>query len=116
MQITIKSQNLYKTSLLQSNNSLRRQMTNLHEKETALLKELNRKTEEHLKAQFLQKSLEKEKEFEHNLKVVQEDYEKRMLGNVQKLKEDFENKQKENEQLQNIVIDLRSRYICQKNF
>lgn len=84
-------------------------MSDLHEKETALLKELNKKTEVHFKNQLIQQSKEKEKESEEKVKTLMENYENKLYELEKQFKDDLEFKDKENERLQNVINELQEK-------
>lgn len=86
-------------------------MSDLHEKETALLRELNRKTEAHLKKQIMEQNVEKEKEFFDRLKQTTDVYENKLIEMDMDFKEELDNKQKENERLQNFIYDLENKCV-----
>lgn len=86
-------------------------MSDLQEKETSLLKELNKKTEEHLKRQLIQQNEEKEKECEIKMKCTMENYENKLLELENHFKGELEVKQRENEKLQNFILTLGEKYV-----
>lgn len=84
-------------------------MSNIHDKETALLRELNRKTEAHLKKQIIEQGAVKEKEYFERLRETTDNYESKLNEMEVEFRDLLENKQKENDRLQNVIIDLENR-------